>query len=192
MERNASNTRRALTCGITINLSRDKYRSVIFVIMESRGRQRVRRLKRSRSWNVARKREHGERFLQMTGATNLADAASLLGDGSAPIHRRSLAARALGLSGDEAARQILSANDPGDDSPLGRACYRAIDDWFETRRARDRMRQKEEALASRRQLGDHSNLARQVGTAGTTAGRSRDPRRFKKQGWCPCADRGPG
>lgn len=156
MERNASSTRRALTCGNTISLSRDKYRSVIFVIMESRGPTRVRRLKRSRSWNAARKREQGERFLQMAGATSLADAASLLSDGSTSLHRRSLAARALGLSGDEAALQILNANDPGDDSPLGRACHRAIGDSFEQHGAEDLERRKQGALASMRQLEANS------------------------------------
>jgi hypothetical protein len=107
----------------------------------------------NRFWNSVRKGAQGERFLRMAGVTNLSEATFLLRDGSTSIHRRCLAARGLGLSGDEAAREILSANDPHDDSPLGRACHRALSDWYERRVAEPRIHGRQTAQESIQKLG---------------------------------------
>jgi len=92
----------------------------------------------------------------MAGVADLAEATSLLNDSNASIHRRSLAARALGLLGDEAARESLWITDPRDESPFGRACYRAILDGSRRITPEFRLSRKEEALEHMRQLGVRS------------------------------------
>jgi hypothetical protein len=49
----------------------------------------------AKSWNVARKRTQGERFLRMAGVADVEAAAALWRDARTPVHRRCLAARVL-------------------------------------------------------------------------------------------------
>ena len=100
-----------------------------------------------------KRRAAGQRFLRMAGANDLAAAASILQDAGAPVHGRCLAARALGLLGDDSARVQLDGCDPRDESPLGRACYRAYGEWFRRRDAERRITAKQTARETMRHLG---------------------------------------
>src|SRR5450755_4756684 len=72
------------------------------------------------SWNTARRRAQGERFLRMAGVPDVATARALWKDPSTELHRRCLAARANGLLGKHGPSWLVEGVED-DESPLGRA-----------------------------------------------------------------------
>ena len=81
----------------------------------------------------------------MIGVGGVRAALAIAEDSTAPVHRRCLAARAIGLLGDDSAKERLDAWDPRDDSPFGRACRHADSDWFRRRDAESRLARKQTA-----------------------------------------------
>ena len=61
----------------------------------------------NRHWNVTRRQAQGERFLRMAAAADVAAARALWKNPSAPVHRRCLAARAIGLLGKHGPSWLL-------------------------------------------------------------------------------------
>jgi hypothetical protein len=105
-----------------------------------------------RPWNVARRRAHGERFLRMAGAADVAGARALWKDPATDVSRRCLAARAMGLLGKHGPRWLAEGVDD-DDSPLGRVRRHATGDAQRRRAAESRHREQEEATEKMRRLG---------------------------------------
>jgi hypothetical protein len=88
----------------------------------------------------------------MAGVADCAEARALWHDTTAPVQRRCLAARALGLLGEHGPKWSVEGVED-DESPLGRARWHGSNDFERRRRAEYRFLQKEEALDKMRQLG---------------------------------------
>ncbi len=109
----------------------------------------------SNLWNVARRHAQGERFLRMAGASDVVAARALWKDPGTPVHRRCLAARAIGLLGKHGPSWLIEGVDD-DDSPLGRARRHGKSDAERRRYAESRMREQDEAAQKTRLLGASS------------------------------------
>ena len=96
-------------------------------------------------WNALRKQRKAAAFLRLAGVSSVEEASAKLADPNVALHYRCLSARAVGLLGDEDHWKMLLAADPGDDSPLGRACGRALTDIQSCRRAKFDIKFLEEA-----------------------------------------------
>jgi hypothetical protein len=103
------------------------------------------------SWNVARRRAQGERFLRMVGAADVAAARALWKDPTTEVHRRCLAARANGLLGKHGPSWLAEGVED-DNSPLGRARRHGTRDAERRRKAESREREKEAAAEKMHQL----------------------------------------
>lgn len=115
----------------------------------------------NRHWNVTRRQAQGERFLRMAAAADVAAARALWKDPSTPVHRRCLAARAIGLLGKHGPSWLAEGVDD-DDSPLGRARRHGTSDAERRRAAESRTREQEEAAQKTQQLGA-SSLSNVIG-----------------------------
>lgn len=103
---------------------------------------------KGKRWNVVRRRAQGERFLRMAGAADVAAARALWKDPKTEVHRRCLAARAIGLLG-ESDPTWLAEGMKDDGSPLERARWHGM---MDAQRRRDP--EGREGVAGRmRQLG---------------------------------------
>jgi hypothetical protein len=105
-------------------------------------------------WNVTRRKTQGERFLKMAGVPDVEAAQVLWKDPSIAVHRRCLAARAIGLLGAHEASWRLDGVD--DDSPLGRVLRHATMDTWRRHLGEARERDREEASQKMRHLGASS------------------------------------
>ncbi len=112
-------------------------------------------------WNVTRRQAQGERFLRMAAAADVAAARALWKDPSTPVHRRCLAARAIGLLGKHGPSWLAEGVDD-DDSPLGRVRRHGTSDAERRRAAESRTREQEEAAQKTQQLGA-SSLSNVIG-----------------------------
>ena len=108
-----------------------------------------------RHWNVARKREQGEKFLRMAGAVDVDAASALWRDPNAPAGKRCLAARALGLLSKHGPKWMVEGVED-DESPLGRARRHGQADFQKRRLAEILEQQKQAAIDKMRELGTES------------------------------------
>ena len=136
---------------MTVTNQRSGYHSVI---MEDGLREHSRM---NKHWNVIRRQTQGERFLRMAGAADVAAARALWKNPDTPVHRRCLAARAIGLLGKHGPSWRVEGVDD-DDSPLGRARRRGSSDVERRRAAESRTRERDEATQKILQLGASSLL----------------------------------
>jgi HEAT repeat protein len=93
----------------------------------------------------------------MAEAADVVAARALWKDPSTPVHRRCLAARAIGLLGKHGPSWRAEGVDD-DDSPLGRARRHGTSDAERRRAAESRIREQEEAKQKTRELGAISLL----------------------------------
>jgi HEAT repeats len=108
-----------------------------------------------RNWSITRKQAQGERFLRMAGVTDVAAARALWKDPSTPVHRRCLAARALGLLSKDGPEFLVEGLDD-DVSPLSRDWRHGIREANQRKIAELPSRHKEEAVSKMRELGAES------------------------------------
>ena len=111
----------------------------------------------NKHWNVKRRQAQGARFLRMADAADVVAARALWKYPGTPVHRRCLAARAIGLLGKHGPSWLAEGVDD-DDSPLGRARRHGTSDAERRRVAESRTREQEEATQKTRQLGASSIL----------------------------------
>jgi hypothetical protein len=91
----------------------------------------------------------------VAGAADVEAAIALWRDASTPVHRRCLAARAIGLLGERPPKWRVEGVDD-DESPLARARRRGCADFQRRRLAEIRAHQKEESIDKMGQLGAQS------------------------------------
>jgi HEAT repeat protein len=91
----------------------------------------------------------------MADVADVDAAAALWRDATTPVHRRCLAARAIGLLGTQRPKWMVEGV-KDDESPLGRARRHGCADSQRRRLAELRARQKEESFEKMRQLGTQS------------------------------------
>jgi HEAT repeat protein len=106
-------------------------------------------------WNIPRRKAMGEHFLQMAGVVAVASAQELWNDPLAPVSRRCLAARAIGLLGEHEDAFGLLAED--DDSPLASARWHAMLDAQRRNFAEHDSRVREQADKNMEVLGIESD-----------------------------------